>query len=109
MMKVVNDDVSSSDWTHFCHDEETGLPCCSTEVESKNKVSDSVCDVHQCVSDQVPAEGKWTYLMKSYKSTIVKYLVHESGMFQERWFHTRKRSRGDGYVAAADEENNGEQ
>ena len=80
MLEMVNDDVTSDVWQHFCCTGLDGQPCCPDEEACAAKLKQRVGKVMFGRAQVVPGEGKWTYMMKSFKLTLLRHIIHRAGV-----------------------------
>lgn len=55
-------------------------------------------------AEQVPGEGKWTYMMKSSKRTLLRKIVHGCGVFSTSWFPSKGSRSTTPCASAPDDE-----
>lgn len=109
LLALVNDQVNSSEWVHYCRQgddgPQPGQPCCTSDVESRAKVSKVVAHCLYGRAETAPGEGKWTYLLSSFKRSILRKLVHGVGVIKRSMFPTyQKKRRNPANGPAVDEE-----
>lgn len=90
MLALVNDDLTADEWVHYCHPGPDGKPCCKDEKESKSKVARAVLKILFGKAEQVPGEGKWTYMMKAFKRTLLRAMIHNCGRLTADMFPKHK-------------------
>jgi hypothetical protein len=84
LTEIVNDQVDSEHWWHYCWQgedgEAPGQPCCNSEDHCRSKTMMIASKCLYSRAEQSPGEGKWTYLLSSFKRTLLRKLVHGVGI-----------------------------
>lgn len=100
---LVNDDTTTAQWRHYCVPRD-GRPCCRNERESKTKVADAILAACFGRAEEIPGEGKWTYMMKAFKRTVLRKILHNSGVLKTAMFPPRREAAATPVQGDDDEE-----
>ncbi|CAK0820927.1 unnamed protein product [Prorocentrum cordatum] len=80
LCSLVNGSWRDKEWVHWCHDASTGLPCCRSEAECREKVTIAACNATWGNQDKVPAESRWTNTLANFKQSLVRRLIYRVGV-----------------------------
>ena len=77
---MVNGDVTSETWYHYCHDETTGYPCCVDEEQAASKTMVACRNAMFGTKDARPAENTWAHIVPNFRRALLRVLVHRAGI-----------------------------
>lgn len=67
-------------WVHYCHDVETGRLCCRNAEETGEKAVVATMNALLGQADPIPAESRWTYLLRNMKKTLLRRALFRVGL-----------------------------
>eukprot|EP00959_Pyramimonas_sp_CCMP1952_P175782 3673158-Pyramimonas_sp.AAC.1 len=77
--EMVNGDLTSGAWTHWCWDCSTSQPCCRNLAETVDKTTVSVVNILATRSTPIPSESRWTNTLTNFKATLLRKALHGIG------------------------------
>lgn len=80
LCEMVNGDLCSAEWIHWCWDSTTKRPCCKDHDEAAEKTLVVVVNSLLGKADPIPAESRWTHTLSNFKKTLLRRAVHRIGL-----------------------------
>lgn len=80
LFRVVNGDLRSKIWTHFCWDPATGRPCCKSQAHCAERTTAACIDALLTEADPIAAESRWTHVLSNMRKTVLRRAVCSVGI-----------------------------